>query len=182
MGTTADSIDADARAFIEAQHLFFVATAPGGSEGHVNLSPKGLDGTLAVLDEATVAYLDLTGSGIETVAHARDNGRICLLFCAFAGAPKILRLHGQAEALEPHQPEFAALRAHFSDVPAERSIVRVRVTRVATSCGYGIPLFEYQGQREILPKWGRARGPDGVQAYQREHNLRSIDGLAGLSE
>jgi len=179
MGTTRTEIDAEARAFIEAQHLFFVASAPAGG-GRVNLSPKGLDDTLAVLDERTVAYLDLTGSGIETLAHARTGGSVCLMFCAFEGAPRILRLHGRAEAFEPHEPTFAELRPRFADLPAARSVIRVAVERVTDSCGYGIPVFEYRGQRETLPKWGRAKTAEQIAAFRREHNLESIDGLPGL--
>ena len=186
MGTTSTTIDADARAFIAAQQMFFVATAPpapqedGGEPGHVNLSPKGLDGTFAVLDERTVAYLDMTGSGIETLAHVKAGSSICLMFCAFTGAPKILRLYGSAEPIEPGHPEWEALLAQFPELPGTRAILRVAVSRVATSCGYGIPIFEYQGQRETLTKWGRAKGPDQIRAYQDEHNLQSIDGLPGL--
>lgn len=185
MGTLSETIDDQARTFIGAQHMFFVATAPAltsGEDGHINLSPKGLDGTFAVLDESTVAYLDLTGSGVETIAHARSDGRICLMFCAFEGAPKILRLYGRVEAFEPHQPEFADLVAHFPEYSATRAVLRVAVTRVATSCGYGIPLFEYGGQRDTLPRWGLAKSPEEVRAYQDEHNLRSIDGLPGLRQ
>lgn len=184
MGTVAETIDADARAFIEAQHMFFVATAPasvpGAEDGHVNLSPKGLDGTLAVLDERTVCYLDLIGSGVETIAHARSDGRICLLFCAFEGLPKILRLHGRVEAIEPHQPGFEQLAAHFPRYTAARSVLRVTVQRVATSCGYGIPFYDYVGQRETLPKWGQARSAEELRAYRLEHNQLSIDGLPGI--
>ena len=182
MGSIAETIDAEARAFIEAQHMFFVATAPGATDGHINLSPKGLDGTFAVLDERTVAYLDLTGSGIETLAHSKSDGRICLLFCAFEGAPKILRLYGQVDATEPHEPEFASLAAHFPEYPAARAVLRVAVSRVATSCGYGIPLFDYRGQRDTLPRWGQAKSAEEVRAYHDEHNRRSIDGLPGLRE
>ena len=188
MGTISSELDDDARAFIAAQHMFFVATAPAsvsgesGEAGHINLSPKGLDGTFAVLDERTVAYLDLTGSGIETLAHARSDGRICVMFCAFEGLPKILRLYGRVDALEPGHPEFADLVARFPEHLATRAVLRVSVTRVSTSCGYGVPLFDYRGQRDILPKWGLARSPEQVRAYQDEHNLRSIDGLPGLRE
>jgi len=137
-------LDADLIAFLEAQRLFFVATAPLSGDGHVNVSPKGHD-SFRVLDPHTVAYLDLTGSGAETIAHVRENGRICLLFCAFEGTPKIVRIHGRGEILEPGHPDFAALRARFPELPGARAIVRVRATRVSDSCGFSVPRYEFVG-------------------------------------
>jgi hypothetical protein len=174
-------IDDALRAFIAAQRVFFVATAPSGDDGHVNCSPKGLD-SFRVLDASTVAYLDFVGSGVETIAHLRQNGRIVVMFCAFEGPPKILRLHGRGIVVEPTDSRFEPLRAHFPGAPrlGVRSIVRVDVTRIADSCGYGVPLYRYEGQRDQLPAWAERKGAAGLEAYQREKNGASIDGLLGL--
>jgi hypothetical protein len=181
MGKLYDAIDAKLQRFLEAQQMFFVATAPLAAEGHVNLSPKGLD-TFAVLGEREVAYLDLTGSGIETLAHLRENGRIVFLFCAFEGPPKIVRLHGTGEAIEPGHPDFEALRARFPAHAGARCVIRARLQRISDSCGYGVPLYDYRGQREQLPAWvERKEAKEGVAAYRRAHNARSIDGLPGLA-
>jgi hypothetical protein len=165
--------------FIEKQHMFFVATAPLDREGHINLSPKGLD-TFRILDPTTVAYLDLTGSGIETVAHLRENRRITLMFCAFEGPPKILRLYGHGEVTEPGNRRFEELLPLFPGIPGTRSIVIVTLDRIADSCGYAIPLFEYTGERSQLIEWADHKGPEGVVQYRRGHNRVSIDGLSGL--
>ena len=180
MGKTFDLIDDRLADFIERQHVFFVATAPAGNSGHVNVSPKGLD-TFAVLDPTTVAYLDLTGSGIETLAHIRENGRITIMFCAFDGAPKILRLYGRGEVIEPGHPGFEELRGRFGGFVAVRSVVRVAVDRIADSCGYGVPLLAYEGNRDTLARWAESKGEEGVIAYRAELNRESIDGLPGLS-
>ncbi len=179
MGKTHEAIDDRLAEFLRRQHVFFVATAPLGDDGHVNLSPKGLDG-FAVLDPTTVAYLDLTGSGIETIAHLRENGRITLLFCAFEGPPLIVRLYGRGEVLTVDHPEFAALRPRFPDLPGVRSIIRVHCERIADSCGYGVPRYQYEGERTQLPEWADRKGADGVTAYREERNATSIDGLPGL--
>jgi hypothetical protein len=179
MGRVDDAISAELAEFIAAQHVFFVATAPSGAGGHVNLSPKGLD-TLAVLDPNTVAYLDLTGSGVETIAHLRDNGRITIMFCAFDGKPLIVRLYGRGEALPIGEPEGDALLRHFGSYPGARSVIRVRLDRISTSCGYGVPLLQYEGERDQLRKWAERRGPDGLVEYRAEKNAASIDGLPGL--
>jgi len=170
------------RTFLEAQHVFFVATAPSSTDGHVNCSPKGLD-AFRVLDPRTVAYIDFVGSGVETVAHARENGRIVLLFCAFEGPPKIVRLHGRATVLEPSDADFERLAPAFAHDPrlAVRAIVRVAVTRISDSCGYAVPLYGYQGPREQLPAWTERKGAAGIEAYKREKNSASIDGLPGLA-
>jgi hypothetical protein len=181
MAKTYEELDEALARFIAAQHMFFVATAPSGAGGHVNLSPKGLD-SFRILDPRTVAYLDLTGSGIETIAHLRDNGRITILFCAFEGAPKILRLYGRGEAVRPEAPEFAALAAPFPSRPGVRSIVRVRLERIADSCGYGVPRYRYEGERQQLTDWAERKGADGIAQYQARNNTRSIDGLPGLPD
>lgn len=180
MGKVRSMIDDEARRFIEAQHMFFVASAPLDAGGHVNLSPKGLD-TFRILGPTTVAYLDFNGSGVETIAHLKENGRIVLMFCAFQGPPDILRLYGHGRVLEPHEAEFAALAKHFSDCDNARSIVVVEVTRVQDSCGYGVPLFKYEGERTQLQAWARHRGSEGLKEYRAEKNRKSIDGLPGVS-
>jgi hypothetical protein len=172
-------IDARLREFVAAQHVFFVASAPAGSGGHVNLSPKGLD-TLRVLGPRELAYLDYVGSGAETIAHLRENGRITLMWCAFEGPPRILRMHGRAEALEPGDAGFERLRPLFPESPRARSIIRVDVERIADSCGYGVPLLRYEGERTQLADWCERKGDSGLEQYQREHNAQSIDRLPAL--
>jgi hypothetical protein len=169
MGKTYDSISDEHRAFIERQHLFFVASAPLSAEGHVNLSPKGLE-TLRVLGPNRVAYLDLTGSGNETAAHLAENGRITLMFCAFEEPPKILRLYGRGRVLPPDAYDFPHSLG-------ERQIIEVEVERVATSCGFGVPLYTYEQQRDTLLKWAERKGEEGLRTYRRERNAVSIDGL-----
>jgi hypothetical protein len=163
-------------AFIADQPLFFVGTAPLATSGHVNLSPKGL-APVAVLSPQRVAYLDLTGSGNETSAHLLENGRITLMFCAFAGEPMILRLYGQGQVVLPRDEDWADLEAHFPEVPGSRQIIVVAVNRVQTSCGYGVPLMTYQGQRERLIDWATKKGPEGLRQYQQQKGSHSIDGL-----
>jgi predicted pyridoxine 5'-phosphate oxidase superfamily flavin-nucleotide-binding protein len=179
MGRVDDAISDEIADFIAAQHVFFVATAPTGHDGRVNVSPKGLD-TFAVLDPNTVAYLDLTGSGVETIAHLRDNGRITIMLCAFDGKPLIVRLYGRGEVLPIGGADADDLLSRFGSYPGARSVVRVRVDRVSTSCGYGVPLLEYEGERDQLTKWAERRGPDGLDEYRDEKNAASIDGLPGL--
>jgi hypothetical protein len=179
MGKVFETIPDAFREFIEAQHVFFVATAPSGPSGHVNLSPKGLD-SFRLLDEHTVAYLDFVGSGVETIAHLRDNGRIAILFCSFEGPPKIVRLHGRGEVLEPTTPEFAARRDRFPAATGVRSIIVVHVERASDSCGFGVPLYRYEGERDQLAAWATKKGPERLVSYQREKNSKSIDGLPGL--
>ncbi len=181
MGKIRSMIDDVARQFIEAQHVFFVASAPLDPGGHVNLSPKGLD-TFRILGPTTVAYLDFNGSGVETIAHLKENGRIVLMFCAFQGPPNIFRLYGQGRVIEPHEAEFPALAESFPTYENARSLILVELTRVTDSCGYGVPLFKYDGEREQLQTWARNRGPERLKAYRQEKNKRSVDGLPGISE
>ena len=169
------------RKFILDQSVFFVATAPLDAKGHVNVSPKGLD-TFRILGPRTVAYLDIFGSGVETLAHLRENGRIVLMFCAFQGTPKILRLHGRGRAVEPHEGEFATLQGHFPVYEGTRAIMVVEVTRISDSCGFGVPLLKYEGDRADLPAWCRKRGTEGLKIYRQEKNRQSIDGLPGVAE
>jgi hypothetical protein len=179
MGKVRALIDDSARKFIGAQPLFFVGSAPLDSSGHVNVSPKGLD-TLRVLGPTTVAYLDLTGSGIETVSHIKENGRIVLMFCAFQGPPKILRLHGRGKVLEPEKKEFRDLAPLFPEYEGMRAIISVEVSRVSDSCGYSVPLFQYQGERDQLSAWAKKLGPEGLKKYRGGKNQESIDQIPGL--
>jgi len=179
VGKTFPGIDARNAEFIRKQRVFFVASAPEDREGLVNLSPKGLE-TLAILNQNEVAYLDLVGSGVETVAHLRENGRIVFLFCAFEGPPRLLRLHGRGEAVEPGDPAWESLLAHFPSYEAARAIIRVDVQRVSDSCGYGIPLYDFRGDRPQLIDWAKRKGPQGIEDYKVENNRHSIDGLPGL--
>lgn len=180
MGKTYPAIDPPLQTWLTAQHVFFVATAPSGDAGHVNCSPRSA-GSFRVLDPTSVAWLDGVGSGIETVSHLRQNGRIVLMFCAFDGPPRIVRLHGSGRAIEAGDPEFAALRPRFGAQPfAERAVIEVAVDRVADSCGFGVPLYRYEGERDQMGKWADKKGKDGALAYMREKNVRSLDGLPGL--
>lgn len=181
MGKAHAFIDDSTRKFIEAQPLFFVGSAPLDSAGHVNVSPKGLD-SLRVLGPTTVAYLDLTGSGIETIAHLKENGRIVLMFCAFQGPPKIVRLHGRGKVLEPEQEEFHDLAALFPKYEGTRSIILVEISRVSDSCGYSVPLLKYENERHQLTAWVNKLGAEGLQKYRREKNARSIDRLSALEK
>src|SRR5437763_8871423 len=167
MGKVYAGIDERNAAFIRAQHVFFVATAPASLEGHLNLSPKGLD-AFRILDPRTVAYLDLTGSGIETVAHLKENGRIVLMFCAFEEAPRILRLHGRGEVLAEGDRDFAALLPLFPRHPSTRAILRVRLDRISDSCGFGVPLYHYEGERPHFVAWAEYNAPAALAAYREE--------------
>jgi hypothetical protein len=188
MGKVYEGIDRHWRDWIARQSVFFVGSAPLDGDGHVNVSPKGPIGSLRVLDEHTVAYLDVVGSGAETIAHVRENGRIVVMLCAFEGPPRILRLHGQGEILEPGDPRFTELLAGFEYEPAadesRRAIVVVHVTRIADSCGYGVPLMDYAGERPHPDKWAakklRTKGPNALREYEEEHNRESLDGLPAL--
>lgn len=175
MGLGWRTIPDDMRAFIEAQKLFFVATAP--SDGRVNLSPKGLD-TLRILDERTVAYLDLTGSGNETAAHVTENGRMTMMFCAFSGQAMTLRLYGKAELIRPGHPEWETLRPLFPDLPGVRQIFRLKVDSATTSCGWSIPVVGEMQERDELVKWADAQSEDEIEAYRLANNVVSIDGLS----
>src|SRR5215469_7139742 len=174
-----DGIDEALARFIAAQHVFFVASAPLDPAGHVNLSPKGLE-SFRVIDARTVAYLDLTGSGIETVAHLRENARVVIMFCAFEGPPKILRLHGRGEVVEPADARFSELLKLFPELLGTRSIVVVSLERIADSCGHGVPIYRYEGERKQLVDWARRKGTSGLAQYRGEINHSSIDGLPGL--
>jgi Pyridoxamine 5'-phosphate oxidase len=180
MATTFDSIGPDLARWLERQHIFFVATAPLAITGHINCSPKGMD-AFRILGPHDVAYLDLTGSGAETIAHLKENGRIVLMFCAFEGAPKIVRLHGTGRVVEPGSREFDDLRSRFPGYAGTRAIVTAAISRVSDSCGFAVPRLEYAEERESLEKWAAKKGPDELSQYRREKNAFSIDGLPALS-
>jgi hypothetical protein len=180
MGKVFDGIDADLETWLRRQHVFFVATAPRSDDGHINLSPKGLD-SFDIIDAHTVAYLDVTGSGVETIAHLRENGRITLMFCAFDGSPRIVRLHGRGQAHLPGSPDFERLVSRFPHYLSTRSVIVVDLNRIADSCGYGVPLYAYTGERRALQAWAEKQGPEALVEYRATRNAISIDALPGLS-
>jgi hypothetical protein len=182
MGRLYEQIDGLLAAFIEKQPVFFVATAPVSAEGLVNCSPKSNRQELKVVAPDRLAYLEQTGSGIETVAHLRENGRIVVMVCAFEGPPRIVRIHGKGTAHPVDSPGFARLTGAFAGSAAVgvRSIVEVDIARVSDSCGYGVPLMAFQAHREKMEQWADRKGPDGILSYQAEKNRSSIDGLPGL--
>jgi hypothetical protein len=179
MGRLYDEITPTLADWIARQRLFFVATAPLAQDGHVNCSPKGLD-SLRILGPREVAYLDLTGSGSETIAHLRENGRIVIMFCALEGPPLIVRLHGSGSIVLPGSPGWEHLRGQFPDQPGDRAIIRVGVGRISDSCGFGVPRYDFVEERDALPRWSEVKGPEGLARYQRDKNSRSIDGLPSL--
>ncbi len=182
MGQTYECIEPFLASWIAAQPMFFVGTAPSAAQGHVNVSPKGPIGTLRLIDDHTVAYLDLIGSGAETIAHLRENGRIVVMFCAFSGPPRILRLYGRGAVLEPGAVEFP----DAPELPLEmrRAVISVSVERIADSCGYGVPRMSYTGERTNTRRWAEGKlakgGPEALDAYSAAHNAQSIDGLPAL--
>lgn len=177
MAKTHPDIDAEMADWIRAQPLFFVASAPLAGDGHVNVAPRGLD-TLRILGPRRVAWLDLTGSGNETAAHLAENGRITVMFCAFEGRPRILRLYGRGRVVVAGDDDWQGLRERFPEgLPGVRQIVDVAVERIQTSCGFGVPLMTYSGQRDTLDAWSRKKGEAGLVDYRREKNRHSIDGL-----
>jgi len=181
MGDTYAGVDGELAAFLTAQRVFFVATAPLAADGHVNLSPKGLD-TFRIVDQQTVAYLDLTGSGIETVAHLRENARITLMFCAFVGRPDIIRLYGRGRVVRADDSDAADLLTRFPEYPGARSVIVVDVERVSSTCGYGVPRMTLDAPRDELLDWAAKKGVPALADYQAEKNARSIDGLPGMPE
>lgn len=182
MGKVHDGIDDRLRAFIEAQQVFFVGTAPLGAEGHVNVSPKGLADTFRVVDDHTVAYLDLTASGAETIAHLRENGRIVVMFCSFDRTPNVVRLHGRGRVVSLYNPEYAEWAARFPENAAARAVIVVDVTRVSDSCGYALPLLEPVSERDLLTPNMERRGTGGIVDYRRTKNSVSIDGLRAFDD
>lgn len=176
MGKFFDSIQDQHKAFIAKQRLFFTGTAPLSQEGHVNISPKGLD-SFRVLSPTRVAYMDIIGSGNETSAHILENGRITFMFCAFDGPPNILRLYGHGTTILPSHPEWETLSPHFELQLATRQIIVADIHKVQTSCGFGVPLYEYVGERDYTQQWAAKKGVEGIEAYKIEKNRVSLDGL-----
>jgi hypothetical protein len=176
MAKVHEAITQEIADFISGQQMFFVGTAPLNGEGHINLSPKGLD-CFRILSPQRVGYMDVIGSGNETAAHLLENSRITFMFCAFDGPPNILRLYGTGRAVLPGQPEFEELAPSFTIYPSTRQVIVADITRVQTSCGFGVPEYRYVGQRELHFKWANARGPAELAQYQQKNNQVSIDGL-----
>ncbi|MFI9219183.1 pyridoxamine 5'-phosphate oxidase family protein [Streptomyces werraensis] len=186
MGKTYERIDGRLRTFIEEQPVFFTATAPLSADGTVNLSPKGLKGSFAVLDDLTVAYLDFAGSNAETVAHLRENGRITLMWCAFQGPPNIVRVHGRGEPVFRDDPRFKELLAHFPGIDpwshGLRAVVVVRADLIRDTCGYAVPYMAYEGERDLHERRFARQDDASLDAYftKKEHVATSLDGLPGL--
>jgi hypothetical protein len=193
VATVHPELDERLISFIRSQPVFFVATAPcldaAGRGGHVNVSPKGYRDTFAVVDPLTVAYLDLTGSGAETIAHLRQNGRITIMFCSFDRTPKILRIYGTGRAVLPADPDWPRYAAHFGADPGagtgtdrgnHRAIIAVAVDRISDSCGYAVPIMDLTEERDLLTRWAERRSAEDLAAYQVKHNTASIDGLPAL--
>lgn len=179
MGKRFDEITPALQDWIAHQKMFFVSTAPLSAQGHINCSPKGLD-SFRVIGPTTAVYQDLTGSGIETIAHLQENKRIVIMFCAFDGPPKIVRLHGTGEVVTPEHPDFGALSAHFPKRLGVRAYIRITTTRISDSCGYAVPLYDFKEDRDVLDKYSEAKGEDGLKEYRANKNAQSIDGIPGL--
>ena len=176
MGKLHDSIKPAHTTFIEQQHIFFVSTAPLSADGRINLSPKGLD-CFRVLSDRRVGYMDLISSGNETSAHTLENGRITIMFCSFSDAPNILRLYGKGFTVLPGTKEWEEYAPHFKIYPSTRQLIIADIDLVQTSCGFGVPLFEYTGERDIHFEWAEKKGADGLIEYVKQNNLKSLDGL-----
>jgi hypothetical protein len=176
MGKLHESIKPAHKEFIENQHIFFVATAPLSANGRINLSPKGLN-CFRVLSDTQVAYMDLISSGNETSAHTLENGRITIMFCSFEGSPNILRLYGKGFTVLRDSEEWEAYAQHFTIYPSTRQIIVADIDLIQTSCGFGVPLYEYVGDRDIHFDWAEKKGEDGLMEYIGKNNLKSLDGL-----
>lgn len=180
MGKVYDGITPALAQWIERQHVFFVATAPLAGDGLINCSPKGMD-TFRIVGPREVAYLDLTGSGIETIAHSRENGRIVFMFCAFEGPPMIVRLHGTSDVHVPGSAQYDAFSGLFTAHAGSRAIVQAHLTRISDSCGFGVPQYRYTGDRDALTRWAESKGPDRLAQYREAKNAKSVEGLPGLT-
>ena len=176
MGKFYNSISEAHQEFIRSQHIFFVATAPLSGDGRINLSPKGLD-CFRVLSENQVGYMDLISSGNETSAHTLENGRITFMLCSFEGEPRIMRLYGKGRAVLPGTTDWDSLSQHFTIYPSTRQLIIADIDLVQTSCGFGVPLFEYNGERDLHFKWAEKKGDKGLKEYIQDNNLKSLDGL-----
>ena len=180
MAKVFDTIDADLAAWISRQPMFFVATAPLAADGHVNLSPRGKD-TLSVLGPTTLGWVDLTGSGVETIAHLKENGRITVMWCAFDGPPRVVRVHGRGTTHLPGTAAYDDVTARHPALPNTRAVITVEATRISDACGYGVPLMDLRGERDQMRRWSEAKGPEGIAAYTADRNALSLDGLPGLA-
>jgi len=176
MGKEYGQISEEHREFIENQKLFFVCTSPLSAEGHINLSPKGFD-CFRMLSPSRVGYLDIVGSGNETSAHLQENGRITFMFCAFDGPPKILRLYGKGFSVLPGDADWDELSKQFTILPATRQIIVADIFKAKSSCGFGVPLYNYTGERDHAFKWAEKKGAEGLEEYKKEKNMISMDGL-----
>lgn len=181
MGKTHETITPELTEWIGKQRMFFVGTAPLSADDHVNISPKGGD-SFRILEPLEVMYQDYTGSGAETAAHIQENGRIVIMFCAFEGPPKIVRLHGEGTLILPDHPRYAELAGHFPENPGTRAIIHIAVNRVSDSCGYSIPYFDFKGERDTLDRWAAAKSPEQLEIYRATKNQKSIDGLPAFTE
>jgi hypothetical protein len=179
VGKLFDGIDEALAAWIRNQPMWFVATAPLAADGRVNVSPRGHD-SLSILGPHRIAWVDYTGSGVETIAHLRENGRICVMFCSFDRRPRVVRLHGAGRVALPGTADYDDVVARHPAHPSTRAVVVVDVTRVSDSCGYGVPVMQVVGERDLLRLGAEKRGPDGMAAYRAERNATSIEGLPGL--
>ena len=179
MGKLHESITPALEQWIQEQKVFFVSTAPLSGEGHINCSPKGLD-SLRITGTHSVVYQDLTGSGIETIAHVRENGRILIMLCAFDGPPKIVRLHGTGTIITPGHPDYVQYDNLFPARLGTRAYIHIKVSRISDSCGYSVPLYDFRKDRDVLDKWSANKGEEGIKAYRSQKNRFSIDGLPGL--
>lgn len=176
MGKFSDSISPAHQEFIKQQHIFFVASAPLSAEGHINLSPKGMD-AFRVLGNNKIGYMDVISSGNETSAHTLENGRITIMFCSFDKTPNILRLYGKGFAVLPNSADWDLYAPHFTIYPSTRQIIVADIHLVQTSCGFGIPMFDFMSERDIHFKWAEQEGAKGLQKYIKINNLKSLDGL-----
>ncbi len=179
MGEEYTEIDERIQRWMERQQMFFVSTAPMLGDGHVNCSPKGLD-SLQVANPRQLVYADVGGSGIETVAHLKDNGRITIMMCAFSGPPRIYRFFGKGEVIEPHDERFSGLAQGFSQLPAIRNIIVIDVKKIMDSCGYGVPLYDFKKHRDSFDNYFRDKTDQQILQYRRDRNAKSLDGLIGL--
>ncbi len=170
------AINQNHRNFIAKQKMFFIGSAPLSGDGHINVSPKGLD-SFRVLSDSKVAYMDLIGSGNETSAHVEENRRITIMFCAFDGPPNIMRLYGKGYTVIPGDAEWDEIAQHFDLKPATRQFIVADIYQVQTSCGYSVPLYEYAGERDHADKWADKKGKDGLEEYKLKNNKVSLDGL-----
>ncbi len=180
MGKVHDRIDGALADWIARQHVFFVATAARSVEGTVNVSPKGSDGTLVITAPDRLAYLDLTGSGVETIAHVRENGRITLMWCAFEGPPRIVRVHGTGRVVTPDDADWDKLVGLFDPRPGQRAVIEITAGRISDSCGYAVPLMDFVAERTRLDEWAAARSDEQLAEYRATRNATSIDGLPGI--